>query len=346
MTSVLTSRRQHVTWALGGLWLLDGLLQLQPSMFTSDFPKEILQPAGEGSPGWVSAPVAWSSALVEHHLVVLNALFALTQLALGIGIIARRTRKAALLASIGWAALVWWLGEGFGAMFAGPVSPLMGLPGAVALYALMAVFAWPVEGSLGRSVAAASPLHPVGAAVVWMSLWGLFAVETLMPDNRTPSGLHDLVAGMAGGEPGWVQSVNRLGAGVLDGHGAAASVALAVVFAVVAVGVLAPGRLSKPALVAAVALAVVIWVVGQDFGELATGHATDPNSGPLLALLAWCYWPASHSREPQPVRRTVKIPKRAHVRRGFHPPAPRSYQAAYGAQARAPWTPTGTPGRG
>ena len=301
MTSVLTSRRQHVTWALGGLWLLDGLLQLQPSMFTSDFPREILQPAGEGSPMWVSAPVEWSSALVEHHLVVLNALFALTQLALGVGIIARRTRKAALLASIGWAVLVWWLGEGFGAMFAGPVSPLMGLPGAVALYALVAVFVWPVEGSRGRSVAAAGPVHPAGAAAVWMSLWGLFAVETLMPANRSSSGLHDMVAGMASGEPGWVQSVNQLGAGVLDGHGAEASMALAVVFVVVAVGVLAPGRLSKPALVAAVALSALIWVVGQDFGGLATGHATDPNSGPLLALLAWCYWPTRHSRETRAV---------------------------------------------
>ena len=293
MTSVLPSRRRHVTWALGGLWLLDGVLQLQPSMFTSDFPKEILQPAGEGSPVWVSAPVAWSSALVEHHLVVLNALFALTQLALGVGIMARRTRRAALLASVGWAVLVWWLGEGFGAMFAGPVSPLMGLPGAVALYALVAAFAWPVEGSRGRSVASASPLHPAGAAAVWVSLWGLFAVETLMPANRTSSGLHDMVTGMAAGEPGWLQSLDRLGAGVLDGRGAEASVALAVVFAVVAVGVLAPRRLVKPTLVVAVALAALIWVVGQDLGGLATGHATDPNSGPLLALLAWCYWPAS-----------------------------------------------------
>ena len=301
MTSGQTSHRRHVTWALGALWLLDGALQLQPSMFTSDFPKGILQPAGEGSPVWVSAPVAWSSALVEHHLVILNALFALTQLALGAGIIARRTRKAALLASIGWAVLVWWLGEGFGALFAGPVSPLMGLPGAVALYALVAAFAWPVEGSRGWSVASASPLHSAGAAAVWVSLWGLFAVETLMPANRTSSGLHDMVAGMASGEPGWVQSVNRLAAGLLDGRGTAASIALAVVFAVVALGVLAPRRLLKPALVVAVGLAALIWVVGQDFGGLATGHATDPNSGPLLALLAWCYWPTSRSREAQAV---------------------------------------------
>jgi hypothetical protein len=36
---------------------------------------------------------------------------------------------------------------------------------------------------------------------------------------------------------------------------------------------------------------VVIWFAGQDLGEIATGQATDPNSGLLLALLAAAYWP-------------------------------------------------------
>jgi hypothetical protein len=43
-------------------------------------------------------------------------------------------------------------------------------------------------------------------------------------------------------------------------------------------------------LVAAV-MAVAIWVVGEDFGTLFSGSATDPNSGPLLVLLAAAYWP-------------------------------------------------------
>lgn len=295
--------RRHLTWALGGLWLLDAALQLQPSMFTSDFPRHILQPVGQGSPGWVSGPVAWSAGLVEHHLVVLNLLFALTQLFLGAGILARRTRKAALAASIAWAMLVWWLGEGLGGMLAGPVSVLMGLPGAVVLYALVAVLVWPRDDGRGLSVASASPLGARGSRVVWLGLWGLFAIETMMPTNRTPSGLRDMVAGMATGEPGWLQSLDRLGAAVLDGRGAAASVVLAVLCA--AVGVLGPTRLGptrlvRTALVVAVALSVLTWVFGEDFGGLATGHATDPNTGPLLALLAWCYWPNRHDEQTNP----------------------------------------------
>jgi hypothetical protein len=32
-------------------------------------------------------------------------------------------------------------------------------------------------------------------------------------------------------------------------------------------------------------------VFGEAFGQLLTGGATDPNSAPLLALLALAYWP-------------------------------------------------------
>jgi hypothetical protein len=38
-------------------------------------------------------------------------------------------------------------------------------------------------------------------------------------------------------------------------------------------------------------VAAVLWVFGQAFGEIMTGGATDPNSAPLLALLALAYWP-------------------------------------------------------
>jgi hypothetical protein len=38
-------------------------------------------------------------------------------------------------------------------------------------------------------------------------------------------------------------------------------------------------------------VAIVIWVVGEGFGMILAGGATDPNSGPLLMLLALTYWP-------------------------------------------------------
>jgi hypothetical protein len=38
-------------------------------------------------------------------------------------------------------------------------------------------------------------------------------------------------------------------------------------------------------------VAAVIWVFGEAFGGIMAGGATDPNSGPLLVLLALTYWP-------------------------------------------------------
>jgi len=35
----------------------------------------------------------------------------------------------------------------------------------------------------------------------------------------------------------------------------------------------------------------VIRVVRKNFGKITTGSATDPNTGPLLVLLAAAYWP-------------------------------------------------------
>ncbi len=47
----------------------------------------------------------------------------------------------------------------------------------------------------------------------------------------------------------------------------------------------------RPALVIAAASALVIWVAGEHFGELLSGSATDPNTGPLLVLIAVAFWP-------------------------------------------------------
>jgi plastocyanin len=104
---------------------------------------------------------------------------------------------------------------------------------------------------------------------------------------------------MADGEPAWIQSIDHLGATLLAGRGTGVSIVLATLFALVALGIMAPTRLRRAALVLAMVLAALIWIFGQDFGALATGRATDPNSGPLLILVAWCYWPRSRVRSTE-----------------------------------------------
>ncbi len=48
---------------------------------------------------------------------------------------------------------------------------------------------------------------------------------------------------------------------------------------------------TRPVLALAMVTAAVIWVLAQGFGGILTGQGTDPNTGPLLILLAAAFWP-------------------------------------------------------
>jgi len=254
-----------------------------------------------GNPAVIADPITWAARIVAQHPVPTNAAFATIQLLIGFGIAWRPTVRVALAASIGWAVAVWWFGEGLGGILNGGASPVNGAPGAVIIYALLAVLLWPVaRGSAAGPVrqapfAAGRAVGVRTAQVLWLVLWGSLAYFAVTTANSTAQGLHDMVAGMAGGEPGWLAAVNRGAAGVLAHQGLAASIILAVVLAAIAVGVFLPVPLHRAAVVLGIVVALVIWVVGQDFGTILAGGATDPNSGLLLALLAAAYWPTSAS---------------------------------------------------
>jgi len=45
-------------------------------------------------------------------------------------------------------------------------------------------------------------------------------------------------------------------------------------------------------------LSLSYWVLGQGFGGILTGTATDPNSGPLFVLLAAILYPLARNARP------------------------------------------------
>jgi hypothetical protein len=55
---------------------------------------------------------------------------------------------------------------------------------------------------------------------------------------------------------------------------------------------------ARAAITAAVVFGLVTAAAGG-FGELFTGMATDPGTGPILALLALAYWPSLGAPGPQ-----------------------------------------------
>jgi hypothetical protein len=282
--------RRLLQLAVAGIWLLDAVLQYQSFMFSKAF-SQMLAGTASGNPGVVASPINWNATLIDHHGVLLNTIFATIQLLLAIGIAWRPTVRLALAASIAWALGVWWFGEGLGMVLTDSASPVNGAPGAVVIYALLAVLLWPADRNRPAPFTAARAVGAPVAQALWLVLWLSLAYLALLPGNRAPQALNGMIAGMESGEPGWLAAIDRNAAALVAHQGLAASIVLAVALVIIAVGVYLPPPAARGTLVLALVVAAVIWVVGEAFGTILTGGGTDPNSGPLLALLALTYWP-------------------------------------------------------
>lgn len=268
--------RRKLQLGLAVLWLLDGALQCQSFMFTKAFGRTIIGPTGVGQPGIVSHPVHWASQLVISHPVLTNSVFAAVQLGLGVGLLWRRTVRWTLVASIAWALSVWWLGEGLGGLTTGE-TVLTGAPGAALLYAVIALLAFPDRD--GKSSIAPSRW----AVPAWTSLWVMAVGMQLAANNNTGQSLTTSFADAGSDAGGWI--------GRLDAHLAHQNISNYVVAAIIASFVLiamwslVPGRWRQVSALAGITIALASWLLLQGLGDLTTGSATDPNTGPLMLLL-------------------------------------------------------------
>jgi len=281
--------RRKLQLALAVVWLFDGILQYQPSMFSGGFPR-MLAGSAQGNPAVVAAPITWSASFIDHHLVVVNAVFATIQVALGLGIAWRPTVKLALGASVAWALGVWWFGEGFGGVLTGTASPISGAPGAVILYAVLAVLLWPADQDVFAPFVAGRAVGRRLARLLWLVVWGSLAVFALLPAARMPRALSGIISSMAPGEPSWLAWIDSRAASTLSHQGLVVSLVFAAAFVVVAASVFLPVGPARAVLVLGIVIAAVLWLA-QGMGGIFTGSGTDPNSGPLLALLALAFWP-------------------------------------------------------
>ncbi len=282
--------RRSVRLLLGAIWLADGILQLQPSMFSRSFALGTLAGSAHGQPAWVAGGVAAMARFLAPHIAAWNVLFALTQLAIGACLVLNRAVRPALVASIGWSFSVWWFGEAFGGLFSGSASILTGAPGAVMLYGLLALLVWP------RQEAADGAAHEgdrsgrsaTRGRLVWAALWVGGALFQLLPSNRPDGAISAAISGAAAGEPRVFAALGDATARLVGTHGAAVGIVLAVTEAAVGIGALR--RRPDAALAVGALLSLGFWVVGQDLGGILTGTGTDPNTGPLFVLLAVALW--------------------------------------------------------
>jgi hypothetical protein len=270
--------RRDLQVALGVLWLVDAALQAQPFMFTRGFATQVIAPAGLGQPGFVSVPVHWASTVVAAHPVAWNLPFVGVQLLLGVGLLVLPSARLALAASIAWALGVWYFGEGLSGLASGHASVIAGAPGSALLLAVMAGAAWPRRDATREGP---PPWLPYAWAVIWVGA----AIFQALPGQNSGRAVARALTGGANGAPAWLSGLET-SAGAWAAHNGALVVTLLVaVEALIGIGALVRTTMT-PAVTLGLALTLVFWVLGQDLGALYTGHATDPNAGPVLALMA------------------------------------------------------------
>ena len=280
--------RRHLQVTLGALWLLDAALQCQPVMFSGAFASKILSPAGDGQPSIVAEAVHWAATLASASPVLANTGIVLIQIALGVGILSHRFTRIALAASIAWALVIWLLGEGLGGIVAG-ATLLTGAPGAALLYAVIAILAWPTAAHQGDCPPSRLALP------AWCALWLLGAGLQLAAGNNSGTSFTMMLRTAQYGAPGWLGAIDRHALRLQLPFWVAACVVA--VYVLVATWSLVPGRTRDLSVGLGVAIALTGWILFQGLGDPTSGHATDPNSGPLIVLLALAVVGATHPRE-------------------------------------------------
>jgi len=269
----VTISKRALIIALGVLWVIDGILQFKPTMFTPAFIQQVILPNAVSQPLWISAPILWAAGIAGAHIAAWNALFAALQTLLGVALILRFKTRLTLVGTFLWSFIVWWVGEGFGGLLTGGALLATGAPGAIVFYVLVGIALWPGKAPNQEERGDRRDFARWSLAILWF----IGAALHLQPAYFHGSALSQSFSA------GWV-------AGLIDGHAPAATIVIALIEFLIGVGTLVP-RLFREAAWAGIVLSLLFWWVAQDFGQVLSPLGTDPNSGPMWVLLTLCAFP-------------------------------------------------------
>ena len=293
--SIEPNARRFLRLSFGILWIIDGILQVQPQM-AGGLPSEVVQPSAAASPAWVQDVVNAGGTIWSFHPIAAAAAAVWIQVGVGLWLITAeagwRSRFGGL-ASAAWGLVVWVFGESFGGIFAPGLTWLMGAPGAVFLYIVAgALLALPARAWIGPR-AGRLLLASTGA------FWAGMAVLQAWPGRGFWQGggdgtLTSLISGMAGlVQPHPQQAmINGMVTFTRD-YGFAVNLVAVIALAASGAALLAGVTVlrDRPAVLrlavaASIAFCLVVWVLVQDLG-IPGGVGTDPNSMVPWALLVW-----------------------------------------------------------
>jgi cytochrome oxidase Cu insertion factor (SCO1/SenC/PrrC family) len=294
--------RSYVRMGFGALWLFDGILQFQSSM-PLGLANGVVAPALAGTPAWLHALMLHGISIWNSHPIALADGTAWIQVGIGVLLLVSNATvgRFAAAISVGWAMMIWLVGNGAGGIFQSSSNILFGWPGATLFYAGAGLWLalsprnFPERFSriTLRAVSAVLAIALVLQILPSREFWhgGNSNALTVMAQSmvKTP-------------QPHWLAYVvSKFGAaaGTLGG-----GFNLIVIFwlAATAAGLwMAPSRQWRWPVWSLVVGAVVFWIGAQDTAIFG-GVATDVNSLIPLALLTFCASPALVGRPVLPRR--------------------------------------------
>lgn len=296
--------RRHLVVALGLLWILDGVLQMQPYMYSRGFLASVLQDQTMGAPNPATDLIGMVVRLTYEtptRQLWFNTAAVLVQLAVGAGLLWRRSERVVLVASFVWGFVPWLTGEGMGGMlFPQSTMFLSGAPGAALVYSLLSVVLWPRRPDghgAGSAVADTGLLGGRGARTLWTLVWVGTGLLELEPSNWAPNAIAAQLRSNADGEPSWLAAIDREAAHLAAGRGTAIAAALLLTQVLIGWWALRTST-RRVGLYLGVAVSLCYWVVGQNLGQILTGTGADPDLGPLMVLFALALWPRSQGGRP------------------------------------------------
>lgn len=282
---------------LGALWLIDGLLQLQPKMFTTNMINSVMLPTLQAQPAPIAASLREIITITTQHITLLNLLVAIVQTEIGLMLLSGLWIRWTIITSIIWALIVWYGGEGMSMLFAGQAGILTGAPGAVLFYPLLGLLVYPRTESSKETTTGTvdSLLSPAQFRWVLAGFWIFAALLQLQPYWWQPEQISQIIGDMIG-QGGFNRFLVDPTLQQFSTMTAAIEIPLNIALIVVFLGlglallIVKPEKI-RPLLIISIILSGIIWWIAQAFGMIFTGMATDFNSGLLLVLMALACWP-------------------------------------------------------
>ncbi|HET8991513.1 MAG TPA: hypothetical protein VFN31_00575 [Candidatus Saccharimonadales bacterium] len=284
-------------------------------MFTTAFASKVISPVASRQPGFVQAPIHLGLHIFLINPFLFNLLFVVTQFCIGVLILYKRTAKLGLYLSIGWGLIVWALGEAYGGLFSGHAMLLMGAPGAAILYVFLSMSSLPKESDNQHN---AYPAYWL--IIVWAIIWVGAGIYQILPGQNTIGDISAVFINNSKQAPQWLSSIDKTSARFVHSFSQSNTIpetarqmnmssqqmasmtsppplklhsntgyliilCLSIAQILVGVAVFISEQIRKVTIWLGIFVSLLFWMIGQNFGYLYSGLATDPNTGPLLVIL-------------------------------------------------------------